>query len=157
MMNDERWIGSTKNRTHLTTNNMTNSLIISTAKQLYLEHNGLDHRLIEKEMRRLGCLTFTRRVFYTKKTPKGPRMGWIEKYNWKDELRARCESRLQPALGEKDITAETQRRGGTTGGNAGSPPARGGVDAEGGRGGGSRERACANPRANTPKGGTQNA
>jgi hypothetical protein len=65
---------------------MTNSLIISTAKDLYLKYHGSNHRQIERDMRAKGCLTFTRRVFYNQTTPKGTRMGWIEKYGWKSDL-----------------------------------------------------------------------
>jgi predicted phage terminase large subunit-like protein len=65
---------------------MTNILIISAAKQLYLQHNGRNHRAIEREMRALGCLTFSRRRLYNRMTPRGLRPGWIEKYGWKNDL-----------------------------------------------------------------------
>src|SRR5438067_10233933 len=64
-----------------------NQLVIETARGLYLKHRGQNHRAIEKEMHELGCLTFTRRVFYNQQLRDGrTRLGWIEKYEWKREL-----------------------------------------------------------------------
>src|SRR5689334_11542130 len=74
-----------------------NELIIDTVRELYL--GGLNHREIELEMRRRGCLSFTRRVLHSQKTKSGrTRPGWIERFGWRKEL-------------EKS-TAETQRRRG---------------------------------------------
>jgi predicted phage terminase large subunit-like protein len=61
---------------------MRNPLIIEKAKEVYIKHNGQNHREIEREMREAGCLTFSRRVLYN----QGKRLGWVAKYEWKREL-----------------------------------------------------------------------
>ena len=75
----------------------SSDVIISTARSLFLKYRGVNHRRIEIEMRRLGHRTFTRRVFYGKRTERGYRPGWIERFGWRNEL--------------ENLTAETQRRG----------------------------------------------
>jgi predicted phage terminase large subunit-like protein len=63
--------------------------MISAAHKLYLEHSGRSHRLIEREMHRLGFTTFSRRRFYNSRTRAGRlRLGWIEKFRWKEKLQA---------------------------------------------------------------------
>src|SRR5436305_14940916 len=65
----------------------SNQLIISAARDLYFKYRGQNHRQIERDMRGLGCLSFTRRVFYNQQLRDGrTRLGWIEKYEWKREL-----------------------------------------------------------------------
>ena len=60
-------------------------LIIDTVRSLYL--SGMGHRLIELEMRKRGCLTFTRRVLHSQKTKSGrTRPGWIERFGWRKLL-----------------------------------------------------------------------
>src|SRR5215204_6273625 len=66
---------------------MQNQLVIDKARSLYLKHNGRHHRLLEKEMHDLGCLRFTRRSLYNQRTKTGLRLGWIERFKWRDELR----------------------------------------------------------------------
>jgi predicted phage terminase large subunit-like protein len=63
-----------------------NQLIIDLAREIYLKQKGRDHRQIEMEMRRRGCLTFTRRVLHSQKTRTGRRPGWIELYGWRELL-----------------------------------------------------------------------
>ena len=63
-----------------------NQLIVDTVRSLYLKHGGRNHREIEREMRESGHPTFTRRVFYNKKTERGFSVGWIERFGWRDEL-----------------------------------------------------------------------
>ena len=64
-----------------------NQLIIDTVRELYL--GGLNQRQIEMEMRRQGCLTFSRRVLHSQKTKRGTvRPGWIERFGWKEQLDA---------------------------------------------------------------------
>jgi hypothetical protein len=66
---------------------MRNSLVIEKAKQVYLDHRGQNHRLIEKAMHDLGCLTFSRRVLYSRTYKNGTKhLGWIDKYDWKKDL-----------------------------------------------------------------------
>src|SRR4051794_9121842 len=69
-----------------------NKLIINIVKDLYLKHGGRNHRLIEKEMHDLGCRRFSRRSMYNQRTQKGTRLGWIERYHWKDALRQNVEA-----------------------------------------------------------------
>src|SRR5438128_1668106 len=71
------------------------TLIIDTAKHLYLKHQGRNHRLIEQEMHALGHRRFTRRSLYNQKTKTGHRKGWIEKYNWKSLLQSENTSRSE--------------------------------------------------------------
>ena len=78
----------------------SNPLVISTARDLYLKHGGHDHRLIEREMRALGCDHFSRRRFYNQRTPKGIRRGWIEKYGWKQGLNGLAQSEASPSQAE---------------------------------------------------------
>lgn len=92
-----------------------NSLIIEKAKELYLKYNGRNHRLIEKAMHDAGCLTFTRRVLYSRKYKNGQtRTGWIEKYGWRDELRSERRSEDTPVLmsakHEQDLKHDKQDR-----------------------------------------------
>ena len=78
-----------------------NQLIIETAKALYLKHGGTNHRAIEREMRRQGCLTFSRRVLHSQKTKRGTvRPGWIERFGWRDELKqaAQAETRVSTSV-----------------------------------------------------------
>ncbi len=65
---------------------MQNQLVIDKARSLYLKHRGRHHRLIEREMHDLGCLRFTRRSLYNQRTKTGLRLGWIERFKWKDQL-----------------------------------------------------------------------
>ena len=63
--------------------------MISAAHKLYVEHSGRNHRLIEREMHRLGFTTFSRRRFYNWRTRAGRlRLGWIEKFRWKEKIQA---------------------------------------------------------------------
>jgi predicted phage terminase large subunit-like protein len=63
-------------------------LILNTVRDLYLKYGGQNHRQIEREMRALGCDTFSRRVLYNQKTKTGIRLGWPARFAWKDELRS---------------------------------------------------------------------
>jgi predicted phage terminase large subunit-like protein len=54
---------------------------IDYCKNLYLEQNGKDHKLIEKSMREVGYSFSTRSLYCSKGRP-----GWIEKYGFKGEL-----------------------------------------------------------------------
>jgi len=63
-----------------------NQPIIDLAREIYLKQKGRDHRQIEMEMRRRGCLSFTRRVLHSQKTRTGRRPGWIELYGWRKLL-----------------------------------------------------------------------
>ena len=65
---------------------MQNQLVIDSARLLYLKHGGRNHRFIEKEMHELGCLRFSRRSLYNQRTKTGLRLGWIERFKWKDQL-----------------------------------------------------------------------
>src|SRR5688500_4711825 len=65
---------------------MQNQLVIDRARLLYLKYGGRHHRLIEKEMRDLGCLRFARRSLNNQQTKTGVRLGWIERFKWKDQL-----------------------------------------------------------------------
>src|SRR3954453_4660405 len=69
-----------------------NKLIINIVKDLYIKHGGKNHRLIEKEMHDLGCRRFSRRSLYNPRTKTGKRLGWIERYHWKDPLRHNVEA-----------------------------------------------------------------
>jgi predicted phage terminase large subunit-like protein len=64
----------------------TNQLILETARGLYLKYGGEDHRRIEREMHALGCLGFSRRVFYDQKSGGRSYPGWIKKYKWNEQL-----------------------------------------------------------------------
>ena len=60
---------------------------VSAAHDLYVQHSGRNHRLIEEEMHALGYTTFSRRRFYNHRTSSGKlRLGWIEKFGWRNEI-----------------------------------------------------------------------
>ena len=64
-----------------------NPLVIEKAKEIYLQHQGQNHRQIERAMHDLGCLTFTRRVLYNRKYKNGTKhLGWIDRFGWRDLL-----------------------------------------------------------------------
>lgn len=61
--------------------------VIAKARELYIKYRGRCHREIEHEMHMAGCLTFTRRVLYSRTYANGRRrLGWIDKYGWRGEL-----------------------------------------------------------------------
>jgi predicted phage terminase large subunit-like protein len=66
----------------------SSKLIINAVRELYLKYGGQNHRQIEREMRALGCDTFSRRVLYNQKTKTGIRLGWPARFGWKDELKS---------------------------------------------------------------------
>jgi predicted phage terminase large subunit-like protein len=55
---------------------------IQTCRELYLEHGGRDHELIEKKMRDLGYRDFHRRSLYRRFERGTSTPGWIETYGW---------------------------------------------------------------------------
>ena len=64
----------------------SNQLVINAARGLYLKYGGRRHRQIECEMHALGCLSFSRRVFYDQKSGDRVYLGWIKKYKWNEQL-----------------------------------------------------------------------
>src|SRR4051812_43458155 len=70
----------------------TNQLIVNAARASYIKHAGRSHRQIEREMHLLGCRRFSRRSLYNQRTKTGIRLGWIERYHWKDALRQNVEA-----------------------------------------------------------------
>ena len=82
----------------LVTCHLSPEYMINTAHKLYLEHAGRDHRLVEREMHRLGFTSFSRRRFYNSRTRSGRlRLGWIEKFRWKESLRSESAEQEEPS------------------------------------------------------------
>jgi len=72
---------------------------IEDCRELYLQYNGEQHELIEREMRERGHRDFHRRRLHRRFERGRCRPGWIETYGF-------------DALLKKKLTAEAQRRGG---------------------------------------------
>ena len=55
---------------------------LAVCRELYLEHGGRDHELIEKKMRASGFRSFNRRSLYRRFERGTCKPGWIETYGW---------------------------------------------------------------------------
>jgi hypothetical protein len=62
--------------------------------KLYLRHNGQQHKLIEKEMHKAGWTGWRANYLYSTKK----KIGWVEKYGWKESLLKHLEQKAAPAL-----------------------------------------------------------
>lgn len=62
--------------------------------KLYLKHNGQQHQLIEKEMQAAGWSGWKVGRLYN----NGSKIGWIEKYGWREALAKHLEQKVAPTL-----------------------------------------------------------
>ena len=81
---------------------------VSAAHDLYIQHSGRNHRLIEEEMHALGYTSFSRRRLYNHRTSSGKlRLGWIEKFRWKDKLLDGRNATVMERANTEPVTAFT--------------------------------------------------
>jgi len=62
--------------------------------KLYLKHNGQNHKAIEKGMHEAGWTGWSVNNLYN----QGAKIGWIEKYGWKEALEKHLEQKVSPTL-----------------------------------------------------------
>src|SRR5688500_17360966 len=95
---------------------------IEDCRELYLEHGGRRHELIERDMRARGHADFHRRILYSRFERGHHRAGWIERYGFGTGAQAsRLQGRDSGLTPSPTAPVTPPKGGGVAGGDACAP------------------------------------